>query len=51
MTEPPSTAEEDAFEEAVEELMVNGKSEVDARAALRHCNGDLAKATKFIIEV
>ena len=49
--ELPMTADEEEFEEKIAELLDNGVSEVDARAALTHCLGDFIKASKLILEV
>ena len=48
---PILSAEEVAFEESVEDLMGNGVTEEDARAALRYCDGDILRAGGFIAEV
>jgi len=45
------TAEEEEFEERVAELLDNGVSEANARAALKHCLGDFMKASKLISDV
>ena len=45
------TADEEEFEEKIAELLDNGVPEVDARAALTHCLGDIMNASKLIFDV